>query len=138
LKIAGNKPVLNVQNVASGGVTLPFSTQEAAQEQLIGPRFLPPVECTGFPKPAGAVFFHSGITIYPSTVQHLQTSIADSFVADQSILSSNKTFFVQGCAVYQTIDGPHSSEYCFFLGSRIDATTGNRKFEPCIDNNRAN
>jgi hypothetical protein len=124
LENSGKEPALNVQNVANGGITLPFSAEEAAQEQLIGPGPQLPTVCTGFPKPAGAILFHSGITIYPSTVQHLQTSIADSFVADQGVLSGGRTFFVHGCAAYDTIDGPHSSEYCFFLGSRVDVTTG--------------
>ena len=138
LENSGKQPALNVQNVANGGITLPFSAEEAAREQLTGPEYQPPAECTGFPKPAGAVFVHSGTTIYPSTVQHLQASIAGTFVADQRVLSGDTTFFVHGCVTYDTIDGPHSSEYCLFLGSRIDVTSGNRRFEPCIDNNRAN
>jgi hypothetical protein len=136
LENSGKQPALNVQNVASGGITLPFSNEEAAQQQKNRPS--PPAEeqCTGYPKQNG-VSFYDGIVIYPSTVRHLQASIQDSFVADQSVLSGGRTFFVHGCATYDTIGGHHSSEYCFWLGPRVDPVTGNRKFQPCLGGNKA-
>ena len=73
LENSGKQPALNVQNVASGGITLPFSNEEAAQQQKMGPA--PPAadKCVAFPKQNG-VSFYEGIVIYRSTVQHLQAS----------------------------------------------------------------
>jgi hypothetical protein len=128
---SGKEPALNVVNVASGGFTLPVSSEEAARQQMVGPA--PPIvdPCVGLLPQRGFPI------VYPSTVQHLQTVIRQALTASDSVLTGKSTAFVHGCAAYETFGRPHYSEYCFWLGPRVDPTTGNRKFQPCFGGNRA-
>jgi hypothetical protein len=105
----GKQPAINVNSVASGGITLPFSKEEAIQQAINGPA--PPVVnvCQDLLPQKGYP------TIYPSTVQHGRVNIQKSIVADSEILSGMRIFFIHGCVAYETMNEIHHSEYCFFL-----------------------
>jgi hypothetical protein len=59
-----------------------------------------------------------GLTIYPSgPIEHRYTVDADARTFDitQDILDGTKIMFMHGCFVYDTVNTPHASEYCFLL-----------------------
>ena len=84
LENSGKQPALNVQNVANGGITLPFSAEERRANNLSVQEFQPAAECTGFPKPAVPYSFipePQSIRVRFNICKHRSL---DLFVADQS------------------------------------------------------
>ena len=128
---SGKDPAMNVKNVAEGGVTLSLTPQMAAYSQQFGPA--PPVAepCKGLTPQVGSP------SVYPSTVQGIKALIAQSMIADDAIISGERTFFVHGCAAYESYGETRFSEYCFWLGPRIDPKTGRRIFQSCSGGHRA-
>ena len=129
----GKGPALDVYNVAGGGITMPFSREEAAQQQRTGPFGGSAVDACANITP------HDGYpAIFPDTNRPLQANVQQVFNADDAVLNGQRTFFVHGCAAYRTMGEVHTSEYCFWLGPRIDKVTGLRKFQPCLGSFKAN
>src|ERR1700683_897498 len=125
LKTAGRDPAVDVFNTAGAGITLPFSAEEAAQQQRTGPFGGSATDAC-----ANVVPREGYPAIFPNVNRPLQANIQQAFVADDAIIGGGRTFFVHGCAAYRTLGKPHVSEYCFWLGPRIDEHTGLRKFQP--------
>jgi hypothetical protein len=128
LENTGTEPATDVFTAAGGGITMPFSAQEAANQQENGPfggsavDGCPNVEPRdGFP------------TIMPTkTPQRQQAVLNRSMIADEALINGQRTFFAHGCVAYRSGKETHKSEFCYFLGRRIDPATGLRRFQPCL------
>jgi hypothetical protein len=129
----GKEPALDVSNIAGGGITMPFSAAEAAQQQRTGPFGGVPFNACAQVAPQDGY-----PAIFPTATRHMQADIQQTFIADEAILNGSRTFFVHGCAAYRTMGEIHTSEYCFWLGPRVDPKNGLRIFQPCLGSFRAN
>jgi hypothetical protein len=126
----GRAPALDVLNSPGEGVAEPISPQEAAQQQKTGPY-------RGTAKPVCGTP-HSGYpAVFPAANRPFEVDAPQAFGAD-IVIKGAGTFYVYGCAAYRTMDEVHTSQYCFWLGQKIDQTTGRRKFQPCLGSFGAN
>jgi hypothetical protein len=128
----GRAPALDVSNSAGEGITSPLSQREAAQQQNTGPY-------RGTAKPECDIPHTDYPAVFPAANRPIEADVPRAFsVADDSLIKGARTFYVYGCAAYRTMNEVHTSQYCFWLGQKIDQTTGLRKFQPCLGGLGAN
>lgn len=127
LENTGTEPAFDVLTSAGGGITMPFSPAEAAQQQRTGPfRGSAVNACTdkaprnGYP------------SLYPGKSVRADLAQEGGMIADEAVLNGGRTFFVHGCAAYKSAGSNHSSEFCFYLGPNVEPATGLRLFQPCL------
>jgi hypothetical protein len=127
LENTGAEPAFDVFTSAGGGITMPFSAAEAAQQQRTGPFGGSAMNaCAGkAPKPGYP-------SLYPGKSTRADLAQESVMTADADVLSGGRTFFVHGCSAYNSGGANHTSEFCFYLGPNIEPATGLRLFQPCL------
>jgi hypothetical protein len=133
LENTGAEPAFDVYVAAGGGISVPLTAEEAEQQQQRGPHPSIIDGCLN-------VTPHEGypVVLPTKSPQRMQAVLNRTFIAEPAIIDGQRTFYVHGCVAYRTGKENHTSEFCYWLGPRIDPATGLRRFQPCLGSFKSN